>query len=167
MNLKICGKIRLRNPQINRFVTWKRSGQQGNIWFFPRYVGETHTQCAATESRKTTTSKIRKVHVSRSRGETRLEEKTNRSDATWESQIEQGACSKPNALSSSFLFCSTCPSLPSAFPHPATRKILGSRVHAYDSRPTCFFSSALVSPAGDIECHVNGTRSIRYKFPDV
>lgn len=50
------------------------------------------------------------MHVPCSRGETRLQ-RTNRSRATWGSQIEQGACSKPAPRS--ILFSSLPPARPS------------------------------------------------------
>lgn len=128
MNLKTCGKIRLRNPRINDFVTWKRSGRaRGHTGFPMLRVSELQVGKRWQAKYEKCTFPVR--GASR---DWRKKNESKRHDATWESQIEQGACSKPNAaLSSSFPSSSpTCPSLPPASPRPATRRI-GDRAFAH------------------------------------
>lgn len=85
--------------------------------------------------------------------------KESKPPATWEIQIEQGACSKPAAvLSSSFPFSrAASDSRDEGDACRRTRRPLAADMCS---------SSASDAPSGDIKCRANGTRSIRCDFHD-
>jgi len=113
------------------------------------------------KQREAARSRVRRERSARSllagRGATGGNESKSR--ATWESQIEQGACSKLGAALSLFFSLRAFRALANS-----SRRRGRYLDRAFACTRPVRSSSASVSPSGDIECRVNGTRSIRYEF---